>query len=151
MKRQLGISQDGLSRIAKTVKAQESDWEKYRPLLGKEFSVGVTYQHWDEEAVEAGDTDEKGWELEKEMMDIDVLLQTAQEYGIAGQKSFGGSDGWWSSIDPPQDRDFFEKGIRKNYDFFVDNADGSDIDAATFALIDELIEKGVSDLSWEFE
>lgn len=48
----------------------------------KRYSVNVTYDKWDQESLEAGDTDDKGFELEDELMDKSEIIRYIQNNGL---------------------------------------------------------------------
>lgn len=45
------------------------------------FSVSVTYETWDEESREAGDTDDKGYEYEDARMSLSDVVRELDNYG----------------------------------------------------------------------
>jgi hypothetical protein len=90
----------------------------------KKFKYSITFQSWDEDSLEAGQTDEHGFEVEETIDTIgDILYEANTTYGIYMPVSFG----TWESTEPQEDRDFFEKGIRKYYALHIKNEDGTEI------------------------
>jgi hypothetical protein len=104
----------------------------------KKFKYSISYQTWDEESLEVGQTDNHGF-VERDEVDTigEVLYKANSDYGIYMPVSFG----TWESTEPQEDRDYFEKGIRKYYGLHIKNEDGTEIseeenDFITFLLSD---------------
>ena len=90
----------------------------------KKFKYSITFTSWDEESLEMGETDNRGYEIEDSIDTIgDILYEANTTYGIYMPVSFGN----WESTEPEQDRDFWEKGIRKYYALHITNEDGTEI------------------------
>ena len=90
----------------------------------KKFKYSISFESWDEESLEAGQSDVRGYEVEDDTDTIgDILYKANTTYGIYMPVSFG----TWESTEPEQDRDFFEKGIRKYYALHLTNEDGTEI------------------------
>jgi hypothetical protein len=104
----------------------------------KKFKYSISFESWDEESLEMGETDNRGYEYQDEVANIgDILFKANTEYGIYYPSSFGN----WESTEPLEDRDFFEKGIRKYFYLHIINEDGTEIsneenDFITFLLSD---------------
>jgi hypothetical protein len=104
----------------------------------KKFKYSITFQSFDEESLEAGDSFDRGFEVQDDTDTIgDILYKANTTYGIYYPLSFGG----WESTEPDEDRDFWEKGIRKYYFLHITNEDGTEIsqeenDFITFLLSD---------------
>jgi len=84
------------------------------------YKLDVTYEIWNQEDMEIGDTDKKGYE--EENLKFDSLYEMIDYMIDNGAVEPSGSDyfhanTWYSSVDPVHDRDFFEKGENKTYSF----------------------------------
>lgn len=104
----------------------------------KQFKYSITFSSWDEESLEAGQTDDLGFEIKDDVNNIGEILHLANDrYGIYYPLTFGG----WESTEPEENTDYFERGINKYYTLHVKNVDGTDIsqeenDFITFLLSD---------------
>ena len=102
----------------------------------KQFKYSITFSSWDEDSLEAGETNDRGFEVKDDTDTIGEILYLANDrYGIYYPLSFGG----WESTEPEQDTDYWEKGINKYYTLHITNTDGTDItqeenDFITFLL-----------------
>lgn len=111
----------------------------------KPFQVGVTYEIWDDESLEIGDTDEQGWEVEKEPADLLDIANYVNKYGPFDHYSEyppTSPGGWWRATDADED---FATGARTSYDIFVEYNDGSDLDQRDFELISKIV---MGEMSW---
>jgi hypothetical protein len=105
----------------------------------KNFKYSITFQSWDEESLEIGETDDKGYEVEETTDTIgEILYEANTTYGIYMPVSFG----YWESTEPEENRDFFEKGIRKYYALHITNEDGTDISQEESDFISFLLSDG---------
>lgn len=59
------------------------------------ITISTTYETWDEEALEAGETDNKGYEIEKEEYNFRDLVRLFQNGGYTE----GDSSSWYSTSD----------------------------------------------------
>jgi hypothetical protein len=88
----------------------------------KKYPINVTYEVWDEEALNAGDTDDRGFELEDEMMDVQDIVRYIGNNGFIhpSSSSFDGIGGlniiWWES----EEQDY-RTGDHKNTCIHLDN------------------------------
>jgi hypothetical protein len=104
----------------------------------KNFKYSISVESWDEDSLEVGETDDRGYVVEDAVEEIgDILLQANTTYGIYMPFAFGR----WESTQPDEDADFYEKGISKFYTLYITNEDGSEItdeenDFITFLLSD---------------
>jgi hypothetical protein len=114
--------------------------KNYLPISqDKKFKYSITFQSFDEESLEAGETKERGYEVEDDTDTIgDVLYKANTTYGIYMPVSFG----IWESTEPDEDTDFFEKGIRKFYALHISNEDGTDISQDENDFISFLLSDG---------
>lgn len=105
----------------------------------KKFKYSITFESWDEDSLEMGQTDERGFEVEETIDTIgDILYEANTTYGIYMPVSFG----TWESTEPQEDRDFFEKGIRKYYALHIKNEDGTEISQEESDFISFLLSDG---------
>lgn len=105
----------------------------------KEFKYSITFSSWDEESLEAGETNDIGFEVQEDSDTIGEILSLANErYGIYYPLSFG----IWESTEPEEDKDFFEKGIRKYYTLHITNEDGTEISQEENDFITFLLSNG---------
>ena len=76
----------------------------------KKFKYSITFQSFDEESLEAGDSFDRGYEVE-DTIDLigDILYKAYSTYGIYMPVAFG----TWESTTPLENTDFYEKGIQK--------------------------------------
>jgi hypothetical protein len=105
----------------------------------KKFKYSITFESWDEESLEAGQSDVRGYEVEDDTDLIgDILYKANTTYGIYMPVSFG----TWESTEPNEDRDFWEKGIRKYYALHITNEDGTEISQEESDFISFLLSDG---------
>ncbi len=105
----------------------------------KKFKYSITFSNWDNESLEIGETDDKGFEYQDEIDAIGEILYLANDqYGIDTPTSFGS----WESSQPKEDADFYEKGINKYYTLHIHNLDGSDISQEENDFISFLLSDG---------
>lgn len=104
----------------------------------KKFKYSITFESWDEDSLEIGQTDVRGY-IEQDETDTigGILIEANITYGIYMPFSFGR----WESTYPDEDADYYEKGIRKFYFLEITNEDGTQIsdeesDFITFLLSD---------------
>jgi len=104
---------------------KKSSFDKKVPFSGsKKFEFSITYSAWDEDSLEMGETDDKGYEIEPTIEDISEILHIANsDYGIYYPMSVG----YWEATEPKEDMDYFTKGIKKYYVLHVRNEDGTEI------------------------
>ena len=78
----------------------------------KKFKYSITFQSFDEESLEAGDSFDRGYEVE-DTIDLigDILYKAYSTYGIYMPVAFG----TWESTNPLENTDFYEKGIQKYF------------------------------------
>jgi len=105
------------------------------------FLVSKTYEIWDEEALEAGETNERGYEFQDEPTSPYDLQRELQSENYA-EWSNGGNTGWLSTVDPIYDRRYFEKGEDTRYGLHFKKLDGSPLDKEDYAFIDKLRKGG---------
>jgi len=108
----------------------------------KKFKYSITFQSWDEESLEVGQTNNQGF-IEKDEVDTigEILHKANSDYGIYMPVSFG----TWESTEPIEDKDYFEKGIKTYFGLHLKNEDGTEIseeenDFITFLLSDGRLE-----------
>ena len=90
----------------------------------KKFKYSITFESWDNESLEIGQTDNRGYVVKDEIDTIgDILFDANTIYGVYMPYAFGR----WESTYPDEDTDFFEKGIRKFYSLHIVNVDGTEI------------------------
>lgn len=105
------------------------------------FLVSKTYEVWDEAALEAGETNERGYEFQDEQMSpADLERELVSE--PYGEWSNSDNTGWLNTNSRIEDRDYFEKGLEKNYSLHFKKLDGSELDPADYAFINKLLKGG---------
>lgn len=62
------------------------------------IKISITYETWDEESLEAGETDDRGFEIESEEYDFRDLIQLMRDGGYSED-----SGNWFSTPDPERD------------------------------------------------
>jgi len=103
----------------------DEDGEFRREVLGESYTYKMTYETWDEEALEAGETDDKGWvEQGSAEEGLDDLLNNSD---IKGHN-------WveWSDSNPDgkrswliaEDEEDMRTGERTTHHLWIDRADG---------------------------
>jgi hypothetical protein len=119
---------------------KKSSMDKKAPFSSsKKFEYSITYSSWDEESLEMGETDDKGYEVEPEVENIsEILYKSFDKYGIYYPVSIG----TWESTEPKEDTDFYEKGIRKYYVLHLRNEDGTEISEEDNDFITHLLSNG---------
>lgn len=101
------------------------------------FLVNKTYEKWDEEAVDAGETDDNGFEFEDYAMSPAELAREIEDNNYHWSNS--DNTGWLETVDPIYDNDYFEKGIETKYGLHMRKIDGSDLDQEDYAFINGLM------------
>ena len=119
---------------------KKSSMDKKAPFnSSKKFEYSITYSAWDEESLEMGETDDKGYEVEPEVENIsEILYKSFDKYGIYYPVSIG----TWESTEPKEDTDFYEKDIRKYYVLHLRNEDGTEISEEDNDFITHLLSNG---------
>jgi hypothetical protein len=107
----------------------------------KIFVYAITYENVTPESAEQGDADSRGYEIEHTHDTLEEIIYLGRNtYGTNEPSSSHPHAGmWWSSSDPVQNRDYWEKGINKYYSLHVKNSDGTDLDAEQSAFITKLL------------
>jgi len=104
----------------------------------KKFKYSITFQSFDEESLEAGDSFDSGYEIIDATDFIgDILYKAYFTYGIYMPVAFG----TWESTNPLENTDYWEKGIKKYFAIHISNEDETQIskeesDFITFLLSD---------------
>jgi len=105
----------------------------------KKFKYSITFQSFDEETFLEGDYLDNGFEVEDDKDTIgEILYKANTTYGIYMPVSFG----TWESTEPLENRDFFEKGIRKYFALHLTNEDGTEISQEENDFISYLLSDG---------
>jgi hypothetical protein len=146
------LSNKGIAEVSKgsfacvRVAMKKANMEKYYTPEGElsdepMFLVSKTYEIWDEEAMEAGDTDDKGYEFQDQQMSPAELEKelVSEPYG---EWSNSTGTGWINTIDRIYDRDYFEKGVEKKYALHFKKLDGSELEPEDYAFINKLLKGG---------
>lgn len=90
-----------------------------------EYEVCVSYEMWTEASREAGEAAERGWKVEREVMEADELAKLARELGIsAASTSAPTPQTLFISETPDEDRAHFERGEDRYYALQVQTVDG---------------------------
>lgn len=87
----------------------------------KVFTYGVTYETITPESAEDGDAEDRGWEVEYTQAPLFEIVDLAKHtYGTSEpSSSVVNSYTWWTSPDPVNDRNYFEKGESKYYSLHI--------------------------------
>jgi hypothetical protein len=97
----------------------------------------ISYETWDEEALEAGETDDKGWKVEEsESYDtLESLLDSVSHDAswLEWSSSHPSSGDWIIS----QDDQDYRTGDRTQYSLFIERSDGKPLTTAQLKLIDK--------------
>lgn len=86
------------------------------------FLVSVTYSKWSEEAVEAGEADETGMEIDGESCDLSELKAMVRKYGTNQLTSSAVDSGSYLASSNEAD---YETGVITDYNLFVKAEDGT--------------------------
>lgn len=106
----------------------DEDAEFRRDVLGEGYTYKMTYERWDEEAVEAGETDDKGWEEEgSEVYDTleDVISATDDHSWLEWSSSKPDGRSW---IISEEDQDY-GTGERTIYNLWIERTDKKPLSA----------------------
>jgi hypothetical protein len=105
----------------------------------KKFKYSISFESFDEESLEAGQSDVRGFEIQNDTDAIgDILMLANTTYGIYMPVSFG----TWESTEPIENTDFWERGIRKYYALHLTNEDGTEISQEENDFISFLLSDG---------
>lgn len=65
-----------------------------------QFSISITYETWDDSAYTAGDTDDKGYEIQDQKIGYQDLVRLIEVEGFTHPSSYPRVDGYtWLSAD----------------------------------------------------
>lgn len=101
---------------------EDEDWD-HAPANWRGYLVSMTYETWDEESIDIGETDDKGWySRDDEMETLSEVASYLYDYIWLG----------WSSSNPNSTRDWlisegevdYRTGETTNYNAFIRRADG---------------------------
>lgn len=96
--------------------------------VANQFVVSVTYEAWSPEAYEAGETDDKGVVVEKEVWDEDDLKQASRKYAFSVSNvpspRTGSGPIWFASDYPVEDRELLEGDVKKFYQLHLSAVNG---------------------------
>ena len=105
----------------------------------KKFKYSISFETFDEESLEAGQSDVRGYEIKDDTDAIgDILMLANTTYGIYMPVSFG----TWESTEPVENTDFWERGIRTYYALHLTNEDGTEISQEENDFISFLLSDG---------
>ena len=111
----------------------------------KEFIYSITYQELDRSQFADGedisDYTDQGYDIEPTNSRLSFIIENAKNnYGIYEPSSSHVIAGcWWSSTQPKQNREFFEKGKEVYYSLHIKNQDGSDLTKEESEFITKLL------------
>lgn len=115
------------------------------PDSGKKYTVSVTYEVVTPECVEAGDAAERGYEIERQVLDRDELKRLGDEYGFSEPSSSQlESRMWFSTVDPVQDRAYIEQGHERRFSLHLNEVDGREPELADVAEVARLLDVRVA-------
>lgn len=98
------------------------------------YNISVTYEIVTEESAEHGDAAERGFDLEREEMDLDELERLIKDRGFSEPSSSRLDDRmWFSTSTPLQDRAYFEDGESKFYSLHINSVNGETPTIADYA------------------
>ena len=93
--------------------------------MSNTYNISVTYEIITDESAEQGDVAERGYESEREDVDVDELERLIQNHGFSQPSSSRLEDRmWFSSTSPREDRDYFENGERKFFSLHLHSVNG---------------------------
>lgn len=93
--------------------------------MSNTYNVSVTYEIITDESAEMGDAAERGYESEREDVDVDELERLVQKYGFSEPSSSELDERmWFSTTSPSEDRDYFENGERKFFSLHLHSVNG---------------------------
>lgn len=102
-----------------------------------QFLVNKTYETWDEESVEIGDTDNRGFEYQDNVMTLRELIREMQNNGITEPSCSSIQAGiWFSSIDDEID---YRTGERTQYTLHFKHIDGKTVSGRNMKRIVKLL------------
>lgn len=138
---------------------QGGELKNFSPHVGyipgdKEFIYSITYEELDPSEggeEENDDWTDSGFEVENTTSRLGFIIEIAKSNGISEPSSSQPSSGmWWSSNDPEQSRDFFERGIQKFYSLHIKNLDGTPLSKEESGFITKLLKsRGASWEDWD--
>lgn len=111
------------------------------------LQVSIYCEIYSEEDLDQGASGERTVEIEREVMDASALAKCALKFGITQPSILMPVSGcvglaatvWFVSSYPREDRDFFEKGIKKYYSIHVHEIDGREPGADDYLRIAALL------------
>lgn len=107
------------------------------------FTVSVSYEKWTHEDTEAGEPGERGFEVEREVVDADTLQKYGREYGMSAPSATDPTMTphiWFNSTSPTEDREHFEQGINKFYSLHVHDVNGREPEPEDYQRVANLID-----------
>ena len=96
------------------------------------FIVSKTYEIWDEEAIDAGDTDQLGFEVEKETWDRSDVVRELEQGGYIHPSSSDINSLRWVNTEGDTN---YTSGEHTIYGLHILNPDGSEIDGDQWASL----------------
>jgi len=119
---------------------KELDKVKKNPVRSSEgYIYRIAYETWDEEALEAGETDDRGWEEEESSVyeTLDELLRSVSMSAnwLEWSDSHPSAGSWIVS----QDDQDFRTGDRTIKSLFISRTDGRDLTTAQLKYIDKVL------------
>lgn len=106
------------------------------------FIVSVSYEKWTEEDRDAGECGDRGLVVEREVFDTDDLMACARQYGFSQASASSPAMNphiWFSTIEPTNDREYFENGVEKFYSLHVHSINGRELESEDFQRIANII------------
>lgn len=95
------------------------------------FVISETYETWDEEAVEIGETDDKGFNFEDEEYELDDLQDYIEKEGFTNASEVPVTNtGVWLSTDSEEDYQTGERTTKSIHCSKVLDADGKELTPA---------------------
>lgn len=115
--------------------------------MSNTYNISVTYEIITDESAEHGDAAERGYESEREDVDVDELERVVQNYGFSEPSSSRLEDRmWFSTVSPREDRDYFENGERKFFALHLNSVNGEPPTLEDYADIARMARISMPDL-----
>lgn len=118
--------------------------EVIRPAQEHEdsYCISITYEASTPQDRDMGEPSERGLVVERETVDAEQLASYARYHSISEPSCSdprGAQNIWFSSSNPPEDREFFEKDLEKTFSLHVHSINGSEPESADYQAIANLI------------
>lgn len=103
------------------------------PPNWKGYDVSITYETWDEESLEIGETDDKGWYLEDDNYEtLQDVVDSVRNYNWVNWSSSNPGPRDWISSEAEVD---MRSGERTTYNLFIERDDGKPLSSEEISFI----------------